>query len=159
MAPPRRWVAGLTLSNLAVFCGLYGPIQVLIALQAQQIAPESKEYVVGLVTAAGAAAAALGNPVAGALSDRTRIRYALQWPWVLGGSPVAALGLVVRSRTASVPAMAAAWALTQRGLNSIDAAVAAWVADQVPVVRRTRRGASRRAASRVPPPCCRTRRV
>lgn len=134
--PPRRWVAGLTLSNLAIFAGLYGPIQVLIALQAQEIAPANKEYVVGLVTAAGALASTIGNPLAGAFSDRTRSRFGRRWPWVAGGAVVGVLGLVALSQTRSVPVMAAAWVVTQLGLNAIYAAVAASVADQVPIRRR-----------------------
>lgn len=134
--PPRRWVAGLTLSNLAIFCGLYGPIQVLIALQALEIAPESKEYVVGLVTGAGALASTIGNPLAGALSDRTRSRFGRRWPWVAGGAVVGVLGLVLLSISRSVPTMALAWVVTQLGLNAIYAAVTASVADQVPVRRR-----------------------
>lgn len=134
--PPRRWVAGLTLSNLAIFAGLYGPIQVLIALQAQEIAPANKEYVVGLVTAAGALASTIGNPLAGAFSDRTRSRFGRRWPWVAGGAVVGVLGLVALSQTRSVPVMAAAWVVTQLGLNAIYAAVAAAVADQVPIRRR-----------------------
>lgn len=134
--PPRRWVLGLTLANLAIFGGLYGPIQVLIALQAQEIAPEAKEYVVGLVTGAGALASTLGNPLAGALSDRTRSRFGRRWPWVAGGAVVGILGLVVLSQTRSVAVMALAWMVTQLGLNAIYAAVSAAVADQVPVRRR-----------------------
>lgn len=134
--PPRRWVAGLTLSNLAIFCGLYGPIQVLIALQALEIAPESKEYVVGLVTGAGALASTIGNPLAGALSDRTRSRFGRRWPWVAGGAVVGALGLVLLSMSRSVPMMALGWVIAQLGLNAIYAAVTASVADQVPVRRR-----------------------
>ena len=134
--PPKSWVARLTLSNLAVFAGLYGPIQVLIALQALQIAPESKEYVVGLVTAAGALASTLGNPIAGALSDRTSSRYGRRWPWVLGGAVVGVLGLVVLSQTGSLPVMVLAWVIVQLGLNSIYAAVTAAVTDQVPIHRR-----------------------
>ncbi|WP_156221949.1 MFS transporter [Pseudactinotalea suaedae] len=134
--PPRAWVGGLTLANLAVFAGLYGPIQVLIALQALEIAPDSKEYVVGLVTAAGAVAATLGNPLAGALSDRTRSRFGRRWPWVLGGSVVAVLGLVTLSQTASVALMVVGWVVTQLGLNAIYAGITASVADQVPVRRR-----------------------
>ena len=134
--PPKRWVAGLTLSNLAIFSGLYGPIQVLIALQALEIAPANKEYVVGLVTAAGALASTIGNPLAGALSDRTTSRFGRRWPWVLGGAVVGVLGLLVLSQTRSVVVMALAWVLVQLGLNSIYAAVTAAVTDQVPVRRR-----------------------
>lgn len=134
--PPRRWTAGLTLANLAIFSGLYGPIQVLIALQAQEIAPDAKEYVVGLVTAAGALASVIGNPLAGALSDRTRSRFGRRWPWVAGGAVIGALGLVVLSFTTTVALMVAGWMIAQLGINAIYAAVVASVADQVPVRRR-----------------------
>ncbi len=134
--PSRSWVARLTLSNLAVYCGFYGPLQVLIALQAQALAPDAKEYVVGLVTAAGALASTIGNPLAGALSDRTRSRYGRRWPWVLGGALLGAGGLAGMAFAGSVATMAVFWVLTQLGLNALYAAVTAAVPDQVPIGRR-----------------------
>ena len=128
-------MVGPTLSNLAVFAGLFGPIQVLIALQALQVAPDSKEYVVGLVTAAGALASTLGNPIVGALSDRTSSRYGRRWPLGVGGGRRGDR-LIVLSQTGSVPVMVLAWVVVQLGLNSIYAAVTAAVTDQVPIRRR-----------------------
>jgi Major Facilitator Superfamily len=66
---PRRWVAWVTLAGLGLWAGFFGPIQVLLAQQAGQVAPGHKELVFGVVTGVGSAVAVVANPVFGALSD------------------------------------------------------------------------------------------
>src|SRR5215813_11988851 len=69
-----RWVVLLVLANLGVWMAFFTPIQVLLPEQISAIAPRDKEYMLGLVTALGAAAAVVVNPLAGTLSDRTTLR-------------------------------------------------------------------------------------
>jgi MFS family permease len=84
--PPARWVAALTLVNLAIFSGWFGPIQVLLAEQARELSPDHKEGVLSLVLLAGAIVSTISNPVFGAFSDRTTLRVGRRLPWVLGGA-------------------------------------------------------------------------
>ena len=53
VAVPRRWVAWVTLAGLGLWAGFFGPIQVLLAQQAQAVAPGDKELVFGVVTGVG----------------------------------------------------------------------------------------------------------
>jgi len=69
----RRWVARITLASIGLWAGFFGPIQVLLAQQAAEVAPGSKEFVFGLVTGVGAAVSVVSNPLFGALSDRTTL--------------------------------------------------------------------------------------
>jgi hypothetical protein len=39
---PRHWVARVTLAGLGLWAGFFGPIQVLLAQQAQVVAPGDK---------------------------------------------------------------------------------------------------------------------
>lgn len=66
-----RWVGALSLANLGVWVGWFGPLQLLLARQAEHLAPDHKAATLALVTGVGAAVSMVANPVFGALSDRT----------------------------------------------------------------------------------------
>ncbi|CED92084.1 MFS transporter [Actinomyces succiniciruminis] len=134
--PPRSWSLTLTLTMLGLFSAWFGPIQVLLGLQAAQLAPDHKEAVLSLVTGLGALVSTLGNPVFGALSDRTSGRFGRRLPWIVGGLALGTVGLVVLAIADSVALMILGWCLVQGFLNAAYAALNASVTDQVPVDRR-----------------------
>ena len=92
--PVRRgYITAVTLANLGIMMAFYTPIQNLLPRLAQEAAPDSKEAALAWITGAGAVAAIIFNPLAGALSDRTTARWGRRKPWVLLGSVIGALGL------------------------------------------------------------------
>ena len=97
---PARWTAFISLATLGLFTAFYGPLQVLLAEQAKALAPGHKELALGIVTGFGAAFSVIGNPLFGAISDRTTWRAGRRLPWVvlgvLGG--VASLALLAGRR-------------------------------------------------------------
>jgi MFS family permease len=140
-APPARWVGALVLLNLGVMAGWFGPIQVLLAQQADRIADAepggmSKELLLAVVLFTGAAVSMFANPVWGAFSDRTRSRLGRRVPWVLGGVVLGAASLLLLSYAESVVLMVVAWSLVQLALNAAWAGGVAAVPDQVPAERR-----------------------
>lgn len=128
----RLWVGWLLLASIGLWSGFFGPIQVLLAQQAEAVSPDSKEAVLSLVTGVGAAVSMVLNPLWGAFSDRTVSRFGRRLPWVVGGAAVGAIAMLLLARAESVPAMVLAWSLAQAGLNAMLAAIAAVVPDQVP---------------------------
>jgi MFS family permease len=134
--PPARWVAFLTLASIGLWAGFFGPIQVLLAQQAEAIDEESKKQILSLVLGLGAATSVVCNPVFGAFSDRTRLRMGRRLPWVIGGAAGGALSLLLLGVADSVVVMALGWCGVQAALNAMLAAVTATVPDQVPVGRR-----------------------
>lgn len=136
LTPPGRWVVALSLVNLGIMSGWFGPIQVLLAEQATAIAPGQKEAVLSLVLGVGAAVSTICNPLFGAFSDRTTWRRGRRLPWILIGAGGGALSLLALSMATTVPAMLLGWCGTQLFLNAMFAAVMAAVPDQVPVERR-----------------------
>lgn len=132
----RGWITRLGLAGVGMWAGWFGPIQVLLALQAAALTPDSKEVTLSVVTGVGALVSTLANPLAGAFSDRTTSRFGRRVPWVLGGTLVGGLGLAVLSVAESVPLMIVAWCLVQAGLNGTLAALTAAVPDLVPVDQR-----------------------
>ena len=140
-SPSRRrpvsavWVLWLSLISIGVWSGFFGPIQVLLAQQAEAISPDHKEAVAlaGHASSARAVSMVL-NPLWGAFSDRTDAAH----------GPAAALG-ARRTRSAAssrwcvlsqaptrCSMMVLGWCVAQAGLNAMLAAITATVPDQVP---------------------------
>ena len=71
-----RWITWLTLASLGMWMANQTPLQVMLALQLQDITPRHKIVALGVVTGVGAISSALATPVVGALSDRTAHRRA-----------------------------------------------------------------------------------
>jgi MFS family permease len=131
-----RWVTGLVLVNVGINAAFFGPINVFIGQQAISIDAPSKEAILSLVTACGAAVSLVANPLFGALSDRTTSRFGRRAPWVLTGAVLAAAALLAMSVSASVALMVLFWCLVQLGANAAYAAIFAAVPDRVPVAQR-----------------------
>ena len=138
--PPARWVAFLTLASIGLWAGFFGPIQVLLAQQAEAIDPVNKKEILSLVLGLGALTSVICNPVFGAFSDRTTLRMGRRLPWIAGGALGGALSLALLSVADSAFVMALGWCGVQLTLNAMLAAVTATVPDQVPVGRRGRVG-------------------
>ncbi|MEW2454490.1 MFS transporter [Streptomyces albus] len=133
-----RWTAALSLANGSVWVGWYGPLQVLLAVQAAQVAPAgwSKESVLAWVTGIGAAVSLVANPLFGAVSDRTTSRWGRRTPWVAAGVAGGAAGLVVLALADGMTGMVLGWCLVQLALNATYAALVAAVPDRVPTAQR-----------------------
>jgi MFS family permease len=128
----KVWVLWLALISIGVWSGFFGPIQVLLAQQAEALNPAHKEATLSLVTGVGAAVSTILNPLWGAFSDRTVLRVGRRLPWVLGGLAGGVVAMVVLSGAGSVLVMVLGWALAQASLNAMLAAITATVPDQVP---------------------------
>lgn len=131
-----RWVTGLVLVNVGINAAFFGPINVFIGQQAISIDAPSKEAILSLVTACGAAVSLVANPLFGALSDRTTSRFGRRAPWVLAGAVLATAALLAMSFSSAVALMVLFWCLVQLGANAAYAAITAAVPDRVPVVQR-----------------------
>ncbi|MFF8312875.1 MFS transporter [Streptomyces lydicus] len=134
----RAWTASLSLVNGAIWAGWYGPIQILLALQAAELAPAgtAKESVLAWVAGAGAVVSMVANPLFGALSDRTTSRLGRRTPWIVAGVAGGAVALVLLAGARSVAAMAVGWCGVQLTLNAAFAAVTAALPDRVPPGQR-----------------------
>jgi MFS family permease len=134
---PARWVAAVSLANVGAQAAWFGPIQVLLALQAAQLYPHHKAAVFSLVTGVGAAVSVISNPLFGALSDRTTSRFGRRTPWVLGGVLVGLASMAVLAWAPNALLMVVGWCGVQAAINAEYAALQASIPDQVP---RSQRG-------------------
>ncbi|WP_285612445.1 MFS transporter [Actinokineospora globicatena] len=132
----RWWTVAFGVATAATFVGWYGPLQVLLAKQAEVVGGAGKETVLAVVAAVGAACSMVANPAWGALSDRSGRRL----PWIIGGAVGGAGGLVLLGTATSTAGMIIGWAVVQIALNAPFAALSAVIPDQVPTDRRGRIG-------------------
>ncbi|MCW8381324.1 MFS transporter [Streptomyces justiciae] len=135
----RGWTAALSLANVAIWVGWYGPLQILLARQAEDFAPGtgmSKETLLAWVTGAGAVVSLAANPFFGALSDRTTARWGRRTPWIVAGSAGGSLSLLLLAGAGGLWLMTLGWCLVQLTLNASFAAVTAAVPDRVPRLQR-----------------------
>lgn len=135
----KGWTASLSLANVAIWVGWYGPLQILLARQAEDFAPGtgmSKETLLAWVTGVGAVVSLAANPMFGALSDRTTARWGRRSPWIVAGAAGGALSLLLLAGAHGLWLMALAWCLVQLTLNAAFAAVTAAVPDRVPRLQR-----------------------
>ncbi|MGW9111675.1 MFS transporter [Microbacterium sp. NPDC055683] len=137
--PLSRWyIPALGLAQFGIFVAILSPVIVSMQLKAQQLDPDDPASLIGVVLPIGALGALIGNPVFGALSDRTRTRWGRRRPWLLGGIVALALGLVLVSLSTDVVTLTLSWLLCQLASNAASAALIASFADNVPVEQRGR---------------------
>lgn len=129
------WMAALALAQLGLWLGLYAPLKTLLPLLADQLGGANqggKEGLLAAITLAGSLVALLTNPLAGALSDRSRSRWGARLPWILAGSLVAALSILLLPQASTGISLLLIWCGAKLGLNACMAALNGAVADQVP---------------------------
>ena len=139
-APPARvgpgWIGLLSLANLGLWMGYFGPLQVLLPRQAEQLSGVDKTTALGIVTGAGALVAVLAGPVAGALSDATTARTGRRHTWIAAGALLGGAGLVLLAGQRTLLGLTLAWCVAQAGLNTLQAGLTAIVPDRTPVRQR-----------------------
>ncbi|NJC70959.1 MFS transporter [Planosporangium thailandense] len=136
-----RWVTLLVCANLGLWMAFYTPIQVLLPQQIAAIDPGHKEALLGWVTGIGALVAVVANPLAGALSDRTRIAVrgrasGRRHVWTLAGGLLGALALTLLAGQRTIGGVILGWALAQVCFNAMLATLTAALPDRVPVAQR-----------------------
>ena len=132
----RGWISLLSLANLGLYIGYFGPLQELLPNQVQNIDPAHKTTALGLVTAVGALVAVLVGPLAGALSDATSSRFGRRRPWIAGGALLGCAGMALLSGQHGLIGVTLGWCVAQAGLNALQAGLSAAVPDRVPVRQR-----------------------
>ncbi|GAA4451611.1 MFS transporter [Phytohabitans houttuyneae] len=137
----RSWIALIFSANLGVWMAFFTPIQVLLPNQVELIDPANKEAMFGWVTALGALAAVIANPLAGALSDRTSLRLGgrdlgRRHVWTFSSALLGAASLVTLGQQRTIVGVAVCWVAAQVCFNAALATLTAAIPDRVPVAQR-----------------------
>jgi MFS family permease len=131
-----RWIGLLSLANLGLWLGYFGPLQVLLPNQVEDLAGDGKTTALGIVTGAGALVAVLAGPIAGALSDATTARSGRRHTWIVAGALLGCAGLALLSGQRTLLGLTLCWCVAQAGLNTMQAGLTAIVPDRTPVRQR-----------------------
>jgi len=137
-----RWITGLTLASLGMWMATQTPLQVMLAVQLQDITPRHKIVALGVVTGIGAISSALATPVVGALSDRTahggrQGRFSgRRHRWTLVMVLLAAACMALLAKQATVLGVTLLWFLFSAFQNGEYATLSAAIPDHVPVRQR-----------------------
>jgi MFS family permease len=136
---PAKLVLTLALAQFGAYLAILTPVLVTLALRVNQVVPEAdRGSALGEVLSLGALLAMIGNPLFGALSDRTTSRFGRRRPWLLGGMAAGFAGLVVVALGTAVPALMLGWALAQLGINAALSALTSCIPDLIPEQQRAR---------------------
>jgi MFS family permease len=140
-APPpqrasARFIAIYALAYASLWLALLTPAMITLALRVRQLAGSNSARLISMILFAGAIAALVGNPIFGALSDRTRSRFGRRRPYLAGGALAGFAALALIGVASSVSMLLVGWCLAQLAYNAVLAAMVAIVPDQIPAARR-----------------------
>ena len=90
----------------------------------------------GLIAGISALVAVIAYPSVGALSDRTVSRFGRRRPWILGGTLVSTVSLLVLAPQTTLPGVGLFWGLFTAGFCATASGLTSLIADQVPVRQR-----------------------
>ncbi|MBT2515049.1 MFS transporter [Arthrobacter sp. ISL-30] len=129
----------MPLASMGLWMALLAPALVVLAIKVSEITtPDTRAGALSLVAGVGAIVALLANPLFGRLSDRTKSRFGMRKPWIIGGSLAGLASLFALGLATDVAGVLAAWILAQLGFNAALAALVATLPDQASPSERGR---------------------
>jgi MFS family permease len=128
----RAYIAAFTAAQVGAYVSFIPLLAILLPLKAQAIGGVDKAQVLSVVAFWGSLIAALANPIAGMISDRTSGRWGRRRPWILAGSvgTVAAYTVIGAAHTAGV--LLLGFILFQLFFNFMFSPLNALVPDRIP---------------------------
>ena len=127
----------LVLSTFGLYAAFIAPVGLSLSVRVQQLAPSHSEYL-GYVLGAGSIAALLSIPLVGVASDATRSRMGRRRPFVLAGSLIGFVSLIVMATAPSVFVLGLGWVLAQLGFGNALTGLVNVSADRLPESQRGR---------------------
>ena len=109
-----RYIWFMVLAQFGVFMAFITPIAISLSVRVSELAPGHEEYL-GFITGAGALVVMLTSPFLGIASDRTRTRIGRRRPFMIGGTLLGVVSLVVMALAPNVLVLGAGWILAQLG--------------------------------------------
>ncbi|ACT60359.1 MFS transporter [Hirschia baltica] len=139
----RKWVLLISLTSVffLLFALYAGVLAVLLPNQIQSINPDNKSAGLAFVFAVTSVFSTLVTPMAGAFSDRTRTPWGRRAPWIVIGSLVGAVCLILTSQMSTIPMITLFWVGATIAFNSMQSAANTLIADRfAPAERGTASG-------------------
>ncbi|MBE9914999.1 MFS transporter [Paenibacillus donghaensis] len=129
--PLGRLTFGIMLGYGLMMIALMTPAVLLLTFKMTEIDPNGYTTSYGLVAGVGAFFALIGNPIGGAISDRTNISFGRRRTWILIGPLFGCAALFFVGMATQVWQVVVGWSIAQLFFNFGMAAYTALVPDQV----------------------------
>jgi MFS family permease len=129
--PFGRLTFGIMFGYACMMVGLMTPAIMLLTFKMIEIDPKGYTSSYGLVAGIGAFFALIGNPLGGAISDRTNIAFGRRRTWILTGPLLGCAALLWINFATHVWQVVVAWCIAQLFFNFGMAAYTALIPDQV----------------------------
>lgn len=140
-APPEeqkvssRYIWLQVLGQFGVFVAFITPIAISLSIRLAELAPGREEYL-GYITGSGALVVMLTGPLLGVLSDRTRTRLGRRRPFMIAGTLLGVVSLVVMALAPNPLLLGVGWILAQLGWGQVLANLQTSMADKLPESQR-----------------------
>ncbi|MDQ6422935.1 MFS transporter [Paenibacillus sp. LHD-117] len=129
--PFGRLTFGIMFGYGCMMLALMTPAILLLTFKMIEIDPDGYTGSYGLVAGVGAFFALIGNPLGGAISDRTKLAFGRRRTWILIGPLVGCAALLSVGLATEVWQIMIGWAIAQLFFNFGMAAYTALIPDQV----------------------------
>lgn len=127
----------LVLSTFGLYAAFIAPVGLSLSVRVQQLAPANSEYL-GYILGAGSIAALVSIPLVGIASDATRSPMGRRRPYILAGSLIGFLSLVVMATAPGILVLGLGWVLAQLGFGNALTGLVNVSADRLPESQRGR---------------------
>lgn len=134
--PFKRLTFGIMFGYACMMIALITPAMLLLTFKMMEISPDHYTATFGYVAGTGALFALIGNPIGGAISDRTNIFFGRRRTWIIIGPLIGCASLVWIGMATEVWQVAVAWSIAQFFFNIGMAAYTALIPDQVPIEKQ-----------------------
>ncbi|MCP3772184.1 MFS transporter [Paenibacillus sp. MZ04-78.2] len=134
--PFKRLTFGIMFGYVCMLIGLLTPAMLLLSFKMIEIDPTNYQVSYGIVAGVGALFALVGNPLGGAISDRTNIGFGRRRTWILVGPLMGCLALVWIGFATQIWQVIVGWCIAQLFFNFAMAAYTALIPDQVEVKKQ-----------------------
>lgn len=138
------------LGQFGVFVAFITPLAISLAIRLAELAPGHEEYL-GYITGSGALVVMLTAPLFGVLSDRTRTRIGRRRPFMIAGTLLGVVSLVVMALAPSVLVLGLGWILAQLGWGQVLQNLQTSMADKLSETQRGKVAGLARFATQVAP--------
>ncbi|PZM63576.1 MFS transporter [Paenibacillus dendritiformis] len=129
--PLGRLTFGIIFGYGCMMLGLMTPAMLLLTFKMIEVDPNGYTASYGLVAGVGAFFALIGNPLGGAISDRTNISFGRRRTWIFLGPLVGCAALLWVGMATEIWQILIGWAIAQLFFNFRMAAYTALIPDQV----------------------------
>jgi MFS family permease len=130
-----RYIWFMVLAQFGVFVAFITPIAISLSIRLADLAPGREEYL-GYITGAGALVVMLTAPFLGVASDRTRTRLGRRRPWMIGGTLLGVISLIVMATAPNPLVLGLGWILAQLGWGQVLSNLQISTADRLPESQR-----------------------